>query len=162
MTFGELGLSIASMERLSPVHFQDYREFLKAYYHAKKNGRSAWSYRVWARTLELSSPSTLLMILQGSRDPSDRLMERMFIQLQLNDQEKLHFRHLVEHSRASQRKSSQAMAPIPEQTSQTSQQTPKQTPKQTIVLRGHISDSEPTQGEPPQEDTSIAGPIEQK
>jgi uncharacterized protein (TIGR02147 family) len=57
----------------SLFEYSDYRVFLKDYFAEKKRTQRGWSLAVWARKLSLKSPSTLLMILQGTRNPGPEL-----------------------------------------------------------------------------------------
>jgi uncharacterized protein (TIGR02147 family) len=75
--------------------YTDYRAFLKdwALYCQSRNPR--WSYGVWARKMGLSSKSSLVMVLNGKRNPGPRLVRCIVASLELNGKEASHFERLV-------------------------------------------------------------------
>lgn len=73
----------------------DYRAILREGYVRRKQKKRGFSYSVWARELGLRSPSSLNMILNGSRHPGDNLVDKLSKNLQLSASEASYFRDLV-------------------------------------------------------------------
>lgn len=86
--------------RLSPLAFKDYRAFLHAHVQVKKSANPAWSYTVWARQLGLKSSSTLIMILNGQRNPGRGLLDDLARYFKLTAPEKQYFGDLVRLAKA--------------------------------------------------------------
>lgn len=80
----------------SVFHYSDYRSFLKDAYATQKKYRPRWSYGSWARQLGLKSPSTLVMILKGQRNPSSQLTHALANRLHLSSKETEFFFDLVQ------------------------------------------------------------------
>lgn len=75
--------------------FQDFRAYLRAVAESRRQGRKAFSLATWARRLSLKSSSTLIMILNGTRNPSSVLMEKMIQEIGLSGKDAEFFRSLV-------------------------------------------------------------------
>jgi uncharacterized protein (TIGR02147 family) len=75
--------------------FTDYREYLRAWFKAKKEGNSNFSHRVFARLAGQSSPSGLLNVMQGRRALSLPNAQRYAKALKLTLLETEHFIDLV-------------------------------------------------------------------
>lgn len=78
------------------LNYVDFHTFIKDFVEAKKASKSQWSYKVWAAKLALSSPSTLIMIANGQRNPSAKLVERMVRYFKFSEAESEHFRDLIQ------------------------------------------------------------------
>ncbi|MGZ3711032.1 MAG: TIGR02147 family protein [Bdellovibrionota bacterium] len=89
-----------AIERLNPLAFKDYRSFLLAHVQAKKAANPSWSYTVWARQLGLKSSSTLIMILNGQRNPGRGLLADFSRYFKFSDSEKQYFADLVRLAKA--------------------------------------------------------------
>lgn len=84
----------------SMLNYVDYRTFLKDRFDAKKRKRRSWSYGVWARELDLASSSTLIMIMNGDRNPGPRLTEALIRNLKLSGTEASYFIDLISLAKA--------------------------------------------------------------
>src|SRR5687768_10047187 len=80
----------------SVFEFDDCRAFLKAYVDFRKAKNSSWSLGMWARSMRLSSASTLSMVLSGQRNVGHELAERMVSYLEFTAAEREYFLDLVE------------------------------------------------------------------
>lgn len=87
-------------QRLNPLQYKDYREFLQAHLQQKRAENPAWSYSVWARQLGLRSSSTLIMILNGQRNPGRALVRDLAKYFQMNSEEEQYFTDLVRLTKA--------------------------------------------------------------
>ncbi len=76
-------------------NYSDYRTFLRDYVEHKKKKDPTWSYAVWARRLKLKSPSTLVMIVNGQRNPGDSLSKELTTYFKLNEKQQAYFEGLV-------------------------------------------------------------------
>lgn len=86
--------------KLDVTSFNDYRSFLKAAFESRKQQQRNFNLARWARLLSLKSSSTLIMILNGERNPGTRLVEGFIQDLRLTQQEADHFRNLVNLEKA--------------------------------------------------------------
>ena len=77
------------------THFGSYRDFLKAYYKYQKKYKTGWSYQVWSKQMKLKSASSLLMIIQGKRNPSKKLVEKFYEYFKFTHFEKEYFSDLI-------------------------------------------------------------------
>ncbi len=73
----------------------DYRSILRLHYRARKARKKGFSYSVWARELGISSPSTLIMVLNGQRHPGRGLVQKLSRNLGLSGVEDGFFRDLI-------------------------------------------------------------------
>ncbi|MGK5089741.1 TIGR02147 family protein [Bdellovibrionota bacterium FG-2] len=73
------------------LEYGDYRTYLKDRFESEKKRRKHWSYGVWAKELGLQSSSTLIMILNGDRNPGPKLIQQLARYLKLNNTESAHF-----------------------------------------------------------------------
>jgi uncharacterized protein (TIGR02147 family) len=76
-------------------NYTDYQVYLRDVFKARKLVSPYWSYGVWARDLGLKSSSTLIMILQGNRNPSSSLTKQIAAYLKLKSGEAQYFADLV-------------------------------------------------------------------
>lgn len=85
------------MDSRSPDLFNyiDLHSFLEDYYEFRKKTQPGWSYTVWARGLELKSPSTLIMLVHGQRNPGKELIDRMVKHFRFTRRESEYFRSLA-------------------------------------------------------------------
>lgn len=83
-------------ENTAPLYeYSDYRKFLMDYYAGKKRANPGYSHRVFAKQAGLSSPSHLLMIINGERNLSIKTIEKFAEGLKLSGKEKKYFELLV-------------------------------------------------------------------
>lgn len=87
------------MEKLSPLNFLDYREYLLAYFDRRK-GESPWySYKVFGEGVGLDQ-SQVFRILQKQLHISKKALPRFLEYLKLSDREAEYFEKLVELGRS--------------------------------------------------------------
>lgn len=79
----------------SVLKFTDYRVYLNEFHQGRKRSRTGWSYSVWSKKLGLKSPSALLMILKGQRNPSESLVNSLNHYFQHPPREAQYFADLV-------------------------------------------------------------------
>lgn len=79
--------------------FRDYREFLAAYYAAKK--KSGLSYRGFARDAGLGAPNYLKLVIDGERNLSASMAKRFAKACRLNGESAEYFQTLVAFNQAS-------------------------------------------------------------
>ena len=75
--------------------YKDYKSFLKDFYHQKLESNSGFSFTVWARSIGISSPSTLSMIVNGSRHPGPKLCKKLEQYFDFNEDESEFFKSLI-------------------------------------------------------------------
>lgn len=80
---------------LKVYEFGDYHLFLKSYFAERKKTQKHFSMRVWGRQLDVKSPATLSMILNGQRVPGPSLVEKLITYFRFNRREAEYFRALV-------------------------------------------------------------------
>ncbi len=76
--------------------YVDYRSYLNDYYRHKKQEQKTWSYGVWANKMGLKSPSTLIMLLKGQRNPGDELTKNFIHYFKFKEKEAEYFKDLVQ------------------------------------------------------------------
>lgn len=76
-------------------NFINFQDFILDYYQIRKAKNSSWSYSVWANTLKLKSPSTLIMLASGKRNPSPRLTEKLIDYFAFDLKQAEYFKQLV-------------------------------------------------------------------
>lgn len=79
----------------SLFEYVDLQSYLRDYYQWRKTKQPGWSYSVWARSLSLRSQSTLIMLVNGQRNPGPNLTRKMVSHFQFNSQEASYFQSLV-------------------------------------------------------------------
>jgi uncharacterized protein (TIGR02147 family) len=90
-----------SKRKRAPVDvfkFRDYREFLAAFYAAKK--KSGFSYRNFARDAGLGAPNYLKLVIDGKRNLSESMAQRFAKACRLNEEAADYFRTLVAFNQA--------------------------------------------------------------
>lgn len=80
---------------LSVFSFQDYREFLKAYYEFEKE-RSKLSFALFAKKAGLNSPNYLKLVIEGARNLTQKNIFLFAKAMNLNDPETAFFETLVQ------------------------------------------------------------------
>ena len=88
------------MPHLSVFQFSDYREYLREYFRIIKQRSPRFSLGAWSLRLNLKSSSTLIMILNGYRNPSAKLVEALIRDIKLQKKEADFFRDLVRLEKA--------------------------------------------------------------
>jgi uncharacterized protein (TIGR02147 family) len=83
----------------SVFEYGDYRAFLNDHFLKSKVKKKTWSYGAWARQLGLKSSSTLIMILNGGRNPGPKLVQKLANQMKLKGAEVSYFEDLVRLSK---------------------------------------------------------------
>ena len=85
---------------LNIFSYTNYREYLRDFYQQKKKTHPSYSYRVFARQANVSSPSHLPMIIKGDRNLSLSSIGKFSAGLKLKKQEKVYFEKLVRYNQA--------------------------------------------------------------
>lgn len=89
------------MERTEKVfEYTDYRCFLNDFFENQKKRRDYWSFGKWAQELKIKSPSTLIMLLRGQRNPGKTLIEKLAHYFRFDSEEAGYFRDLVKLHKA--------------------------------------------------------------
>jgi uncharacterized protein (TIGR02147 family) len=57
--------------------YTSYQKFLRDFVDEKRKSSPQWSYGVWAKQLRLRSSSTLIMVVNGQRNPGPELMGKL-------------------------------------------------------------------------------------
>lgn len=87
------------MEKISPLEFLDYREYLLAFFEYRKANAPWYSYKVFGDGVGLDQ-SQVFRILQKNLHISKRALPRFVEYLKLNEKEAIYFEKLVELGRA--------------------------------------------------------------
>lgn len=80
--------------------FEDYREYLRAFYVEQKNRNRGFSFRLFARHAGLASPNYLKLVIEGTRRITDKSLPQFVRGLRLSQEEASYFRALVSHQEA--------------------------------------------------------------
>lgn len=80
--------------------YSQFQHFLRDYVQEKKDLMPNWSYGVWARQMKLKSSSTLIMIVNGQRNPGPDLTKKLATFFKFNDKETEYFEALVRLQKA--------------------------------------------------------------
>lgn len=75
--------------------FDDFLEFLKDHADKKKSANPRWSFGAWARRLKLSGTASLTMVLNGQRQPGEKLLERFIQYFDFKEDEREYFLDLA-------------------------------------------------------------------
>jgi uncharacterized protein (TIGR02147 family) len=94
-----LNLKLKSSEVFS---FTDYRAFLQTHYSDKKRAQKGWSYGAWAKKLGLKNSTSILKILNGSREAGPEITEKLIQYFNFNEKERRYFEDLISLSKADQ------------------------------------------------------------
>lgn len=79
--------------------FLDYRDFLRQHIEDKKKAAPQWSLAVWSRTLGLSSTSSLTKVLNGEREPGEKITHSLVSYFNFDHKEEIYFKDLVRLSK---------------------------------------------------------------
>ncbi len=95
--------NFCSMPKLTS--YLDYRDYLKDYYHYKKNQNQTsvrpYSYSVFSAAANIKSPNYLKLIIEGKRNLSEEMIVKFSKAIGLSKEEAKEFRVLVMYSQAS-------------------------------------------------------------
>ncbi len=80
--------------------YLDYRDYLRAYYDAKKASGRGFSYRVFSRLAGLKSPNYLKLVIDGDRNLTPAMAQRFGAACGLDGDGLLFFEHLVAFNQA--------------------------------------------------------------
>lgn len=75
--------------------FQDYRDFLKAWFDYKKASSDYWSYGLWARKLGLKTTSALTMVIKKDRHAGPKMVEKFINYFEFGTDSESYFKELV-------------------------------------------------------------------
>lgn len=82
-------------------HYNDYRKFLKDLYQFQKSkSPHQFSFRILSDRAGLGSPNYFLMVMEGARNLSSKMIPRFADALRLESQQHLFFEHLVHFTQA--------------------------------------------------------------
>ena len=82
--------------------YTNYKLFLKDHYNHKLETKHGFSFSVWAKSLGIASPSTLSMVINGSRHPSKTLIEKLSSNLKLSQDQTEYFKGLIQLHKSKQ------------------------------------------------------------
>jgi uncharacterized protein (TIGR02147 family) len=80
--------------------YNNYREFLAAFYRHQKTSQASFSYRFFARMAGFKSPNFLKLVIEGKRNLTDESIEGFVTALKLNREAAQFFRSLVNLNQA--------------------------------------------------------------
>lgn len=75
--------------------YQNYREFLRDFYHSKKAKNPKFSYRLLSRIFGFASPNFLKLVIEGDRNLTESSIEKISNGLKLKHLESNYFKVLV-------------------------------------------------------------------
>src|SRR5688572_13367238 len=84
------------VQPLSVLQFTDYRAYLFAHSQQMKRKSPRWSYGSWAKRLHLKSTSSLTKVLQGKREPGEKMTSELVRYFNFARSESQYFRDLVQ------------------------------------------------------------------
>lgn len=87
------------MQTRSVLDFTDYRAFLNAHFEDRKRANGGFSFGVWARLLGLKNSTSLLKILNGSRNAGPAVQEQLSQYFKFDERERAYFADLVQLSK---------------------------------------------------------------
>ncbi|MFY7991862.1 MAG: DUF4423 domain-containing protein [Bacteriovoracaceae bacterium] len=79
--------------------FLDYRDFLRQHIEDKKKAAPQWSLAVWSRSLGLSSTSSLTKVLNGEREPGEKITHSLVSYFKFDHKEEIYFKDFVRLSK---------------------------------------------------------------
>ena len=82
--------------------FLDYRAFLLAHAEEQRKKNAQWSYGAWAKRLGMKQTATLTRILQGQRDPGEKIVQALVCYFKFTPVQADYFRDLVRLSKIKQ------------------------------------------------------------
>lgn len=77
----------------------DYRDFLRKHIEEKKKTSAGWSLAVWSRSLGLSSTSSLTKVLNGEREPGEKITQSLIQYFHFGHKEEIYFKDLIRLSK---------------------------------------------------------------
>lgn len=87
-------------KKINIFQYQDYRKLLVALIEQRKQDRKTFSYRWFSQKAGLKSPNFLNLVVKAKRHLSANSLEKVIEIFQLNKEESLFFRHLVNFNKA--------------------------------------------------------------
>jgi uncharacterized protein (TIGR02147 family) len=84
---------------LEIFQFTDYRSFLQAYFSDRKKNHKLWTYGVWAKKLGLKNSTSILKVLNGSREAGPEITEKLVSYFRFNEKERRYFEDLIRLSK---------------------------------------------------------------
>ncbi len=84
-----------TLTRLDVFQFTNYRAFLVAHFDSQKKRNTQFSYNAWAQHLGLKNNTSLLKIINGSRDAGFNITEQLAHYFKFSDNERHYFEDLV-------------------------------------------------------------------
>lgn len=75
--------------------YQDYRDFLKAWFEYKKSSSDYWSFGLWARKLGLKTTSALTMVIKKDRHAGPKMVEKFLKYFEFGPDTEKYFKELV-------------------------------------------------------------------
>jgi uncharacterized protein (TIGR02147 family) len=88
------------MNSISVYQYADFREYLKAYFEARKKIDPKFSHRYFSRRIGLTSPNFILMVIQGKRNLTRTLAFKISSELKHDPKESEYFECMVGFSQA--------------------------------------------------------------
>lgn len=79
--------------------FTDYRAFLHAHFADKKRTHKSWSYGAWAKHLGLKNSTSILKILNGTREAGPEITEKLIAYFKFSDKKRRYFEDLIQLSK---------------------------------------------------------------
>jgi uncharacterized protein (TIGR02147 family) len=76
--------------------YTNYKLYLKDFYNQKVEAKHGFSFSVWANSLGIASPSTLSMVINGTRHPSKSLVEKLSRNLSFTPEQTEYFIGLIQ------------------------------------------------------------------
>jgi uncharacterized protein (TIGR02147 family) len=95
---------------MNVYHYQNPLQFLLDTLSKRQREDARFSIRNWAKEMGLTSPSLLIMLLQGTRPLRLKHVEFLFRGLRLNTAEQLYFRALIQLANADSNEEKQLCA----------------------------------------------------
>src|SRR6185312_11524157 len=75
--------------------YKDYREFLRSYVSHRKQENPDWTIAGWARELGLLATTSMTKILNGQREPGEKICQKLTEYFRFNSEETKYFDYLV-------------------------------------------------------------------
>lgn len=91
---------MSDVQHPSIYGYTNYREYLAAFYEAKKNSRRGYSYRQFSQQAGFTSPNYLKLVIDGQRNLSPQSVEQFIDALNLSAPMAAYFRCLVSLNQA--------------------------------------------------------------
>lgn len=81
--------------------YRDYREFLRHHVSMCKQENPEWTIAGWARELGLLATTSLTKILNGQREPGEKICQKLLEYFRFNDEEAKYFVYLIRLNKTS-------------------------------------------------------------